>query len=187
MLQNLIGHQLETFKDYLAKQFTDSRKLFDLLSGICLDASLNDYFFNGKDNDSLCCHGDLWNNNIFLNDKECLLIDWQWVSCGCPLGDIATLVLSSLDLGPEPDKRFQSLVQCYLDLLVECCGDNAALREHVNEQVIPFLASAKMLKLTLQFGVKWIVASFDCFLDSTIDVRTRVLRNVYNILSEMLP
>lgn len=185
MLQNLIVYQLETFKKHFKEKYPNNEKLLDVLTSICLDGELNEYFFKGKDADYLLCHGDLWNNNVFLNDKECVLIDWQGVSAGCPLGDIATLVMTGIDLGPEPSKRFEFLVQYYLDFLKECCGDNCELRGMVEQRVVPFLWNAKIQRLSLQFGAKWSVASFDCFLDSTPEVRSRVIRNIYNTLLEL--
>lgn len=152
---------------------------------IALDIELNEYFFFGKDSDCALCHGDLWNNNVFLNDKECVLIDWQCVSAGCAVGDIATLVVIGIDIGPDPLKRFEFLVQYYLDCLVKCCGDNSALKEMVEQRIVPLLSSDKMRRKSLQFAVKWVIGSWDVVVKAPNDIVSRILRNAMRILAEM--
>lgn len=149
-----------------------------------MDADILQYFLCGKDSDFLLGHSDLWNNNIFLNDKECVLIDWQCASVGSLTGDIATLIAFGVDFGPEPFKRFQTLVQYYLDFLVECCGDNAALREMITLRVVPVLSSDEMRRKSLQFAVKWILFCWEGLRKGRAFLFTRVMRNVFHILSD---
>lgn len=156
------------------------------MSIVAFDTDLNEYFYCGKDCNWALCDGNLWNKNIFLKDDECILIDWQCAAVGCPLGDIATLVIFGIDIGPEPSKYFELFVQYYLDFLKENAGADSALREMFEQQMVPLMLSVKMQrKSLLQFAVKWVLFCFDGFKNAPSYLYTRVMRNIYYIFEEM--
>ena len=184
--QKLSEENFELFKESFVKEFPPKVSLLDPLYTIALDRDLNEHFYCGKNCDWLLCHGNLWNNNIFINEKECVFIDWQCASAGCPLGDIATLLTFGTDIGPQPSKRFATLVQMYLDFLLECCGCNAALREMVERRIVPVLSDPKKQRMALQFGVKWIIGSWDITITKAPrEIVNRLLYNAMHILLEM--
>lgn len=184
-LQKLTEENLNAFKVAFIKKYPDYSNLLDLVSIIAFDTDFNEYFYCGKDCNWPLCHGNLWNKNIFLKDDECILIDWQCASVGCPLGDIATLVTFGIDIGPEPSKCFELFVQYYLDFLKENSETESALREMFEQPMVPLMLSVKMQKKSLQFAVKWVLFCFDGFVNAHTYLYTRVMRDIYYILEEM--
>ncbi|XP_068624502.1 uncharacterized protein [Battus philenor] len=75
-------------------------------------------------------HADFWSGNLLFREKEgeseCIALDWQMVSLGRPMDDVALLLLSSL----TPDMRRavgESLIEEYGDRLeAECVTLGAA-------------------------------------------------------------
>lgn len=109
------------------------------------------------------------------------------------MGDIAMLLGFAMELGPEPSKRLKSLVQYYLKFLLECCGEDAALREMVKQRFIPFMSDDKMVKLSLQFIVKIMIGCYELFIESETSwfaltnakrSKTRIFQNLCNIFME---
>ncbi|CAG7838474.1 unnamed protein product [Allacma fusca] len=66
-------------------------------------------------------HGDLWSNNLLVQDdgKSIKVIDWQLVACGDPSYDLAVLIISILP--PERLKRdeVERLLRLYFDTYLE--------------------------------------------------------------------
>lgn len=75
-------------------------------------------------------HADFWSGNLLFREKEgqseCIALDWQMVSLGRPMDDVALLLLSSLT--PEMRRAVsESLIEEYGDRLeAECMTLGAA-------------------------------------------------------------
>lgn len=69
-------------------------------------------------------HADFWSGNLLFREvdgvTECMALDWQMVSLGRPMDDVALLLLSSLT--PEMRREVgDSLIEEYADRLEEEC------------------------------------------------------------------
>lgn len=70
-------------------------------------------------------HADFWSGNLLFREvegvSECMTLDWQMVSLGRPMDDVALLLLSSLT--PEMRRAVgDSLIEEYADRLEEECA-----------------------------------------------------------------
>lgn len=78
---------------------------------------------NVQDLPALPCswgHGDVWAKDIFLREKTCTLVDWEWATDNAPLGaDIVDLYVTTAEhvLGASPLQAWQSLRQSPIPLL----------------------------------------------------------------------
>ena len=101
--ESLKGHPKEsTYKDIITNVKT---KLSDNYVKYCLEEDSIENFL---------VHGDLWSNNIMYEtgNKNCKLVDWQFLGTGNILADFGLFALASMD----PKSTENNLVRSILFL-----------------------------------------------------------------------